>query len=131
MVKPLKTETKQWVSCSDLDSLVKKVYQRPYSFQQQDDCKARGTHHVSVPVKRPDDYSNKTVAEEINGEEMGVSFSAWLARSPKAWGGAKKDARYIDMFWERNFYPNVEMVLNDLHARGLLAAGDYVIEIDW
>ena len=35
------------------------------------------------------------------------------------------------MFWERNFYPHVEMVMNDLHAKGLVEAGEYVIDIDW
>jgi len=35
------------------------------------------------------------------------------------------------MWWERNFYPDVEMIANDLHKRGILEAGEYVIDIDW
>jgi hypothetical protein len=35
------------------------------------------------------------------------------------------------MWWDRNFYPNLQMVANDLHEKGLLAAGDYIISIDW
>jgi hypothetical protein len=35
------------------------------------------------------------------------------------------------MFWDRNFYPNVQMVANDLHKKGLLEAGEYSIRIDW
>lgn len=129
--KPLKFTTKRCIALSDLDALVEQVYGRPYSFQQQDGCKERGTVDVSVPVKVPEDYENTTVPEEINGEEMGVSFAAWLARDPKEWNGDKKDKTYLSMFWERNFYPHVEAVLNDLHAKGLVEAGDYVIEIDW
>ena len=57
-------------------------------------------------------------------------FAAWLARDPTEWNG-DKNKRFLDLFWARNFYPHVEMVLNDLHAKGLVKAGDYVIEIDW
>ncbi len=78
-----------------------------------------------------DENTNDTVPEEINGDEMGVSFAAWLARDPKEWNGDPKDRSYLDMFWERNFYPDIQMVANDLHAKGLLPAGDYLIDIDW
>jgi hypothetical protein len=131
MVKPLKPKTKLFISDAELDGLVEELYGRPYSFQQQDGCKNRGLEHVTVPVKNPEDYANNSVPEVINGSEMGVSFSAWLARDPKEWNGSKKDVLSINMFWERNFYPQVDMVLNDLHAKGLIQAGEYVIEIDW
>lgn len=131
MVKSLKAVTKQCISCSDLDALVEDVYKRPYCFQQQDGCKDRGTEHVTVPVEYPEDCENDTVPEVINGQEMGVSFAAWLARDPKAWNGAPEKATFLDLFWGRNFYPHLDMVLNDLHAKGLIEAGEYVIEIDW
>lgn len=116
----------------ELDALVTKVYGRTYAFQQQDDCKDRGTHHVSVPVKNPEDYSNNSVPEVINGNKMGVSFEAWLARTPTEWHGNKKEAgAYLYLFWARNFYPSLDMVVNDLHAKGHLKTGEYVIEIDW
>ena len=35
------------------------------------------------------------------------------------------------LFWERNFYPNVNMIANDLHSKGLLESGEYIIVIDW
>ena len=129
--KPLKSTTKQCIDCSDLDDLVEKAYGRPYCFQQQDGCKDRGSAHVTVPAQIPEDYENTSVPEVINGEEMGVSFAAWLARDPKEWKGDKQDKSNISMFWERNFYPHVEMVMNDLHAKGLVEAGEYVIDIDW
>lgn len=131
MPKPLKITLKKCISCSDLDDFVTQAYKRPYTFQQQDGCKERGVETVTVPAIHPHDYPNATVPEKINGSEMGVSFAAWLARDPKTWNGPKKDAPDISMFWERNFYPSLDMVLNDLHAKGLIEAGDYTIEIDW
>ena len=131
MSTPLKSRTKQCISCGDLDDLVVRVYGRPYSFQQQNGCKNRGEEeHVRVPTKNPEDYKKSSIPDVINGNEMGVSFAAWLARDPTEWNG-DKNKRFLDLFWERNFYPHVEMVLNDLHAKGLVKAGDYVIEIDW
>ena len=88
-------------------------------------------HHVRVPEAQPEDYEASTIPEKINGSVMGVSFAAWLARDPKEWNGAPEDKMSTSLFWERNFYPNVDMVLNDLHAKGLIKAGFYVIEIDW
>ena len=29
------------------------------------------------------------------------------------------------------FYPNFQMIANDLHEKGLLPAGEYSIDIDW
>lgn len=127
----LKTQNKQLVSVQDWDALVEKTYGRTYSFQQQDDCRSRGTFNLTVPIDCGDDHTNDTVPEEINGEEMGVSFTAWLARDPKEWNGDPKDRGYLSMFWERNFYPDIQMVANDLHAKGLVPAGEYVIDIDW
>lgn len=75
------------------------------------------------------DYENDSVPDEINGEEMGVSFAAWLARDPEEWNGER--TYYKDLFWGRNFYPDIQTVANDLHAKGLLPAGKYVIDIDW
>jgi hypothetical protein len=84
---------------------------------------------------------------------MGVSFKAWLERDPNAslnpsdkeligspyyWGETeddkikyKEDTGHINMFWERNFYPNLDMIINDLHSKGLIEAGEYEIDIDW
>jgi hypothetical protein len=35
------------------------------------------------------------------------------------------------MWWGRNFYPELSVVVNDLHAKGLLDEGEYEIDIDW
>jgi hypothetical protein len=119
----------QMISCQDLDSLVVSTYGRPYCFQQQDGCKMRGTVDVQVPSDGYD-YENDTVPEEVNHSEMGVSFAAWLARDPKQ-GIGDGGKRWIGLWWERNFYPNLDMILDDLHSKGLIDAGEYMIEIDW
>ena len=119
------------IDVGDWDELVESTYGRPYSFQQQDNCKERGTENLTVPCHAYDYDWDDDVVDKINGDEMGVSFAAWLARDPKEWNGDAKDKRFIRMFWERNFYPCVDMIANDLHAKGLLPAGEYVINIDW
>jgi hypothetical protein len=126
----IKIKDTKLIGVGDWDDLVTETYGRPYNFQQQDDCKDRGTHHLTVPAGA-DDYENDTIPEEINGSEMGVSFAAWLARDPKEWHGESDDHHFISMFWQRNFYPDVQMIANDLHEKGLLPAGEYCIEIDW
>lgn len=126
----IKTQKAQLIKLQDFDDLVIKTYGKPYSFQQQNGCQERGTFHFTVP-DNADDFEAEEIAEEINGSEMGVSFAAWLARDPKAWSGKKQDEVYIDMFWNRNFYPDIQTVANDLHSKGLFPKGEYVIEIDW
>ena len=117
------------ITVQDFDELVRSTYGRPYSFQQQDDCKSRGLVAISVPAD-PKDYDNDSVPEIVNHEDMGVSFSAWLARNPEQ-SLPGKDKSSTELWWNRNFYPNVSMIINDLHSKGLLPAGDYFIDIDW
>jgi hypothetical protein len=126
----IKIQTKQVISVQDWDKLVEDTYGKIYSFQQQDGCQSRGNFNITIP-DTPEDFENDTVPEEINGEEMGVSFAAWLARDISEWNGDVEDKEYISMFWERNFYPDIQMIANDLHAKGLIAAGKYTIDIDW
>ena len=129
----LKVKNVQMIDVSDWDNLVEKTYGRIYNFQQQDGCKERGTFSLTVP-SHAYDYENDTIPEEVNGSEMGVSFKVWLARDPKQ----KLDTddewdreNGLSLFWERNFYPDIQMIANDLHEKGLIEAGKYVINIDW
>ena len=117
------------ITVQDFDELVRSTYNRPYSFQQQDGCKYRGLVAISVPAD-PEDYENNSVPEIVNHEDMGVSFSAWLARDPEQLL-PHKDKSSTKLWWNRNFYPDVSMIINDLHSKGLLPAGDYSIHIDW
>ena len=122
------------IDVGEFDDLVMQTYGRPYCFQQQDGCKSRGTATFTVPLAHPYDFDQDIIPEEVNHHEMGVSFKAWLERDPKKklescdeWGRE----RGLGLWWERNFYPHMEMVVSDLHTKGILPAGDYVIDIDW
>lgn len=74
---------------------------------------------------------NDSVPEKINGEEMGVKFDTWLARDPKKPIPNQERDYELNLFYERNFYPDVYTLANDLHKKGLLEAGEYLINIDW
>ena len=132
----MKFKQVQRIEVQEWDQLVEETYGRIYSFQQQDGCKDRGVENLTVPVQHPWDYENDTIPEKVNGDEMGVSFKAWLERDPKQKINSDDARRQacgfgLNLFWKRNFYPSVEMIANDLHSKGLLPAGEYVINIDW
>jgi hypothetical protein len=122
----MKTKTVTMIDVDEWDKLVKDTYKKPYSFQQQDGCKDRGIFNLTVPSSVED-----FVPEIVNHEDMGVSFKAWLARDPKQPLEEDKETWAIVMWWERNFYPDIQIVANDLHEKGLLEAGEYTINIDW
>lgn len=131
-VNMLKYSNRRIIELQDWDNLVIETYNKPYSFQQQDGCKSRGTYDFELPNKWGIvDYENNTVPEVINGNDMGVSFKAWLERDPEEWNGKEDDKRFLDLFWDRNFYPDVSMIINDLYKKGLIEEGEYSINIDW
>lgn len=128
----LKYKTERVVQVQDWDRLVRETYKRPYSFQQQDGCQPRGVVHLTIPDKwTNDEEMNDSIPEVINGSEMGVKFDVWLKRNPNEWNGSPSDKNFLDLFWARNFYPDLQTVANDLHKKGLVEAGDYTINIDW
>jgi hypothetical protein len=130
----IKYETKRIISVQDWDELVSETYGKPYSLQQQDGCKERQVENITVPDLEAWDFENDTIPEEVNGDEMGVSFKSWLARDPKQPlnTGDDWDRKHgVRLFWERNFYPALGIIINDLHKKGLIEAGEYGIDIDW
>lgn len=129
----IKIQTRQYITLEDWDNLVIKTYGRHYSFQQQNGCQDRGIRHITIP-DIAEDYENNTIPERVNGTEMGISFVAWLARDPTQKLDTEDEwerENGLRCFWERNFYPDMQMVANDLHSKGLIPAGAYAIEIDW
>lgn len=129
----IKSRQEKVIDVSDWDALVIDTYKRPYNFQQQDGCKERQRVYISTPDEAYD-FHNDSVPEVVNGEEMGVSFQAWLDRDPKQKLNTDDEwdrEHGLSLFWECSFYPDVQMIANDLHAKGLIEAGEYVIDIDW
>lgn len=122
----------RYVDVHDWDKFVKQVYKRPYNFQQQQGCQSRGTRMLEVPPTYNDDSEmNDTIPEEVNGAQMGVKFAVWLARDPKQPMANQNSDFHLELFWDRNFYPCIEAVAQDLYNRGLLEPGEYCINIDW
>ncbi len=127
----LKIKNVKMIEVSDWDELVSDTYGKPYNFQQQDGCKSRGIFYLTIPSEYTcDDEMNDEIPEIINGETMGVKFEKWLERDPKQPVAGRTDYG-VDLWWDRNFYPDIHTVANDLHKRGLIEAGEYSIEIDW
>ena len=127
----LKTKYVKYVQEWDWSEFVSNVYSRPYVLQHQGGCMDRGTVSITVPIESPYDFDNDTIPEEVNGSTMGVSLKSWLERDPSQPVGEEVEQWAIDLFWERNFYPDLEAVADDLYKKGLLEAGEYVINIDW
>lgn len=130
----LKIQTKKIIRSQDWDAHVTKVYGKPYCFQQTGGCLGRGTYGLTVPAEDSYDYELESLTFDEYGEsnDMGVSFAAWLARDPKKpFDGYLEDDWATELIWHRNFYPDIEILANDLYDRGELPAGEYTIVVDW
>jgi hypothetical protein len=126
----LKIKTEKVIKSTDWDKFVKEIYGRPYCFQQQNGCVNRGVFHLYVP-QDDEDFSRDTIPEVVNGCEKGVSFKAWLERDPKKPLPNDPEEYCLELWWHRNFYPDIQTIANDLCKRGLLKKGEYLINIDW
>lgn len=132
----MKTRTEKVIDTAEWDKLVMDTYGKPYCFQQQEGCKDRGLFRFTVPAESHDEDMNDSIPEVVNHPTMGVKFATWKARDPKVplqseEKGCREESWAIDLWWGRNFYPDFQTVANDLHAKGLLEAGEYTIDIDW
>ena len=74
---------------------------------------------------------NDEIPEIVNGPKMGVKFKTWLERDPNKPFPGSTDGFSNSLWWERNFYPDFQMVANDLYKKGKIKKGSYIIEIDW
>lgn len=127
----LKISLLQVIDVDDFDKLVENTYGKIYSFQQQDGCKDRGFYRFSVgDYEIDEDYGHDEIPEVINGGIRGVKLKKWLERDVKETIGGKSGI-YIELFWHRNFYPDFDVLVDDLYKRGLINKGNYAIEVDW
>lgn len=115
---------------SDWDKLVTSTHRRPYSFQQQDGCRERGLFAFTVPGSA-EDYKKSSIPETLNNSEMGVKYSAWISRDPNDPISGETGEHSLRLWWHRNFYPHPQFVANELFSLGVLAPGEYGINVDW
>jgi len=128
----MKIHTIKVIPVSEWDKLVTETYGKPYSFQQQDGCRPREMFEISVPDICEYETPHAEIPEDWAGNIMCVDFEVWLKTDPetqKARNGW--DDYKLESFWNRSFYPSLEMLINDLHKRGLLEEGEYSIDLDW
>jgi hypothetical protein len=121
------------INCRDWDALVEDTYGRPYCLQQQDGCQPRGIVTLKIPDEAyEEEEMHDKIPEIVNGPVMGVKFEKWLERDPKQpLKGEKNNDWSLSLWWNRNFYPDIQTVANDLHKKGLIEAGEYSININW
>ena len=94
-------------------SFVSQVYGRPYQLGRQSGGLPKDT----------------TVEFTVPAQEFGwsgPSVAEWLAAPPPDDSDCQETLR-----WEREFHPELEAIVNDLHARELLPAGEYLLEVWW
>ncbi len=148
----IKIKNVKMIDSFDWDELVSDTYGKYYRFQQQQGCQPRGIVKLTIPDENwEEEEMNDSIPEIINDERnRGVKFDVWLNRDPKAVLNPSdaelkscnyyhssnrkewcEDIEHIRLFWQRNFYPCLQTVANDLYERGLIEQGDYSIEIDW
>lgn len=108
---------------SELSALVTETYGRPYQLQQQGDMLAQESMTRATVPQEPDFDSDLPSLEEWSSRDVDAQPEGESSWSEHAWRR--------DLWWQRKFYPDLQLVLNDLHARGLLPAGDYVIHTWW
>lgn len=125
---------KKVIDLQHWNNFIQTIYGKPYNFQQQDGCKEKQAFSLDIPSKfSNDEQMNDSIPEVVNGKEMGVKFDVWVARDPeqKLSNPKSQNSWSISLWWERNFYPDIYTLANDLYKKGLIEAGEYIIDIDW
>ena len=130
----LKTITDTVVDSFEWDRFVKQVYDRPYTFQQQDGCRQRGVSYFTATPGQYEfvEHMEPVPTGPIEGIRscFGVSLEEWVGRSPEAAFDPDRPNR-TGTYWERNYYPPIDELASDLCEKGLIAPGRYVLLVDW
>lgn len=103
----------------DFSKLVSETYERPYDFQQHGnwgDAIANGSFVSLTVPEKIETYHCDPVGEDYQ------EFDVWKTTPVET---------HSYILWQNSFYPRFQEVANDLHAKGLLPAGDYTLLIHW
>ena len=87
--------------------------------------------HFKVPDFAKDFKSDEVPENLDKKDQTGVSFKAWLNRDPKMKLEKQKYDFELGMWWERNFYPNLQILANDLYKKGVIEADNYTINANY
>lgn len=116
----IRFEDVKLISETELSRRVSELFGRPYQLQQQGDMLGQNSVVLMQVPEEPDDVGLPSLAEwssrDVNQKPPGV---AW-------------DRDYLrEMWWHREFYPDLQEVLNELHRLGELPEGEYAIHVSW
>lgn len=123
----MKMTTKHVVTVNNWDDFVKETYQKPYCFYEQEGWREGAVFSLTVPSK-DEDFKNDSIIVGERNQQMGVSFKAWLAKDVNE--GFNHSTLKDNHIWKRYFYPDVQTIANDLHSKGLIPAGNYLITLN-
>jgi hypothetical protein len=128
----IKINTINVIDVHDWNALVRRIYDKPYNLQQQDGCYNNGDlYDIEVDLNNKlDDVFEIDIPKEVNGDIQGVNFETWLKTDPLTHTPDWIQWR-IDLFWERNFYPDINILAQDLCRKGHINEGSYSIKIWW
>ena len=101
----------------ELNELITATYGRPYNYGRWQEMGQDTMTQVTVPEEADEPW-----------EGGPPSLEEWLAGEPPA---TLTDAWRIEQWWQTEYCPELQVVVNDLHARGLMPAGDYVMHVWW
>jgi hypothetical protein len=119
----MRIENVKLIGETEFSRLVSETYGRPYQLQQQDNCMGQ------------DEIERVTVPDEGIDIDDDARFAEWRdADVPDPVGVLHGETRWdweVELYWQREYYPPLQELVNDLHERGLLPQGDYVIHASW
>lgn len=106
---------------SELSKRVAEMFERPYQLQQQGDMLGQDSVVIAdVPAEPEFDLDLPSFLEwstrDVNLEPPGESWHYPWQR---------------ELWWHREFYPDLQEVLNELHRLGELPEGKYAIHVWW
>lgn|SRR5574343_400590 len=120
----IKTKPKHVINSDVWDKYVTKIYKRPYSISDQFEFK--NVLEFKVP-NRAIDFANEIVEEDESTKETGVNFKSWISRDPSQPISGDPRPFVTKLWWFRSFYPEIDVLANDLYKKGQLERGEYVI----
>jgi hypothetical protein len=109
---------------TEFSQLVREAYGRPYRLQQQDHCMGQNEIELITIPDEGIDIDDPQRFEEWRDAEAPES------RGVDQFGDMRWDWE-VELHWEREFYPPLQELVNDMYERSLLPQGDYAIRAYW